>query len=154
MRFTLSHIANSKVAGINQHLFPKTRKKREIGGRVITKHYPKKSGPLNYIEIALLDWCQKRGLKLYEEYVFSLVRAYRLDYALAELKLGIEYEGSIHKTNGDHRSKKGVQRDIEKGNLATQEGWRVLRFSALNYETILHELNKAYETQSPHPANL
>lgn len=140
MRFTLSHIANSKVAGINQHLFQKPRKKREIGGRVVTKHYPKKSDALNYIEITLLDWCLKRGYELYEEYVFSTVRAYRLDYALPDLKLGIEYEGSIHKTNGDHRSKKGVQRDIEKGNLAIQEGWRVLRFSAINYLTITEEL--------------
>lgn len=142
MTFTLSDIARSKVAGINQHLLPKTRKKREIGGRVVTKHYPKKSEPLNHIEIALLDWCQQRGLTLYEEYVFSTVRAYRLDYALPDLKLGIEYEGSIHKTNGDHRSKKGVQRDIEKGNLAVQEGWRVLRFSAINYLMITEELNK------------
>lgn len=142
MTFTLSDIARSKVAGINQHLFPKTRKKREIGGRVVTKHYPKKSEPLNYIEIVLLDWCQQRGYKLYEEYVFSTVRAYRLDYALPDLKLGIEYEGSIHKTNGDHRSAKGVQRDIEKGNLAIQEGWRVLRFSAINYLTISEQLNE------------
>lgn len=146
MGITLKDIANNPCAHLNAHLFPKTRKKREVGGRVITKHYPKKSDPLNHIEIVLLDWCQKRGLKLYEEYVFSTHRAYRLDYALPELKIGIEYDGGIYQAKSGHRSKTGVQRDIEKGNLAIQEGWRVLRFSALNYETILHELNKAYET--------
>lgn len=122
MTFTLSDIARSKVAGINQHLFPKTRKKREIGGRVVTKHYPKKSKPINYIEIVLLDWCQQRGLTLYEEYVFSTVRAYRFDWAIPDLKIAAEYDGGIYQSKSGHRSKSGVQRDIEKGNLAMQEG--------------------------------
>lgn len=141
MKLTLSYIANSPCGHLNNHLFPKTRKKREIGGRVVTKHYPKKSDALNYIEIMLLDWCQKRGYKLYEEYVFSTVRAYRLDYAVADIKLGIEFDGGIYQAKSGHRSKTGVQRDIEKGNLAIQEGWRVLRFSALNYTNILQQLN-------------
>lgn len=122
MRFTLSHIANSKVVGINQHLFQKARKKREIGGRVVAKHYPKKSKPINYIEIVLLDWCQQRGLTLYEEYVFSTVRSYRFDWAIPDLKIAAEYDGGIYQSKSGHRSKSGVQRDIEKGNLAMQEG--------------------------------
>lgn len=142
MKPTLSHIANSPCGHLNTHLFPKTRKKREIGGRVVTKHYPKKTDALNYIEIALLDWCQKRGHKLHEEYVFSTVRAYRFDYAIPDLKLAVEYDGGIYQAKSGHRSKTGVQRDIEKGNLAIQEGWRVLRFSAINYLTITEELNK------------
>lgn len=142
MRLTLTHIAKSKVAHLNAHLFPKTRKKPEIGGRVVTKHYPKKSDALNYIEIVLLDWCRQRGYKLYEEYVFSTVRAYRFDFAIPDLKIACEYDGGIYQSKSGHRSKTGVQRDIEKGNLAISEGWRVLRFSALNYITITEELKK------------
>jgi hypothetical protein len=45
---------------------------------------------------------------------------------------------------GYYRGHRGrlFQRDIDKGNLAQLNGWRVLRFSALNYKTIIDQLNQ------------
>ena len=40
------------------------------------------------------------------------------DYGVPALKIAVEYEGGIFEPNGDHRSMKGVQRDIEKYNAA------------------------------------
>lgn len=148
MTFTLADIARSKVAHINQHLLksvpaPKKAKgESKIGGRVVVKHFPKKSQAINFIELALIDWAQKNGQQLQEEYRFSEERRYRFDYALPGIMVAIEYDGGIHTTNGDHRSRKGVQRDIDKGNLAQMKGWRVLRFSALNYKSIIDQLKE------------
>jgi very-short-patch-repair endonuclease len=152
MRLTLADIARSKVAGINQHLFSKPVEKAKgeskIGGRLVVKHFLKKSSAINFIELALIDWAQRNGQKLYEEFRFCEERRYRFDYALPGLMTAFEYDGGINTSNGDHRSRKGVQRDIDKGNLAQQKGWKVLRFTALNYKTIIDELMKLNDVQT------
>lgn len=154
MKFTLNDIAKSACARLNPHLFPgqhaKEKRKKvkrkprtyTIGGRRVVKHFPKGSEEKNWIEIILIDWSQKKCLELYEEFFFVSDRGWRFDWCLPQLKVAIEYEGGIHNPNGDHRSVKGISRDISKYNRAGQEGWQVLRFTTLNYKTLIDELNK------------
>src|SRR6266704_833903 len=51
-------------------------------------------------------------------------RRFRLDVAFPEHRLDVEVDGWAY-----HRSKEARDRDIERDNLLTQAGWRVLRFS-------------------------
>lgn len=57
---------------------------------------------------------------------FDKIRKYRFDYAYPNIKLAIEIEGGIY-SRQSHGSITGILRDIEKYNLATMLGWRVLR---------------------------
>lgn len=118
----------------------------KIVGRKVAKHFEKKSKGLNYIAKNLLFFCQERCLTLYEEYRFHETRKWRFDFAIITdgLKIAVEFEGSIHNPQGDHRSIRGIKRDVEKYNAATGLGWHVLRFHALNYETLITELEKNF----------
>ena len=57
-------------------------------------------------------------------------RRFRLDVAFPEHRLDVEVDGWAY-----HRSKERRDRDIERDNLLTQAGWRVLRFS---WEDVAH----------------
>ena len=57
-------------------------------------------------------------------------RRFRLDVAFPEHRLDVEVDGWAY-----HRSKEARDRDIERDNLLTQAGWRVLRFS---WEDVVH----------------
>lgn len=54
-------------------------------------------------------------------------RRFRADFAWPEYRLLVEVQGGIY-TGQAHGSISGVLADIERGNLATLGGWRVLRF--------------------------
>jgi hypothetical protein len=41
-----------------------------------------------------------------------------------------------------HTTVSGYTTDTEKYNLATVEGWRILRYTALNYKDLTDDLNK------------
>jgi very-short-patch-repair endonuclease len=58
---------------------------------------------------------------------FHPPRMFRLDFAWPDVKLAVEIEGGIYR-GGGHTSVKGLMRDIEKSNLLTMDGWRLLRF--------------------------
>jgi len=96
------------------------------------------------------------GLKAMEiehvcEFKFDKTRKFRFDIAIPALKVAIEYEGifSEKQAKSRHTSVVGYSKDCEKYNLATVQGWRVLRYTALNYRnmyqdihTIINELAK------------
>lgn len=63
------------------------------------------------------------------EYRFHVERRFRFDFALPELKIGIEVEGGVW-IKGRHTRPQGFINDCEKYNLAAKEGWRVFRFTA------------------------
>jgi len=71
------------------------------------------------------------GVKVEVEYRFHSKRRFRFDYAILEHKIAIEQEGGIY-TRGAHGSVSGILRDIEKYNLATVCGWRILRVQPEN----------------------
>jgi hypothetical protein len=84
---------------------------------------------------------QQTGQSWQQEYVFSSTRLFRFDYALPEKKLAIEYEGLISQKSR-HMTIKGYTGDCDKYNLAVSLGWKVFRFTALNYKTVIDYLPK------------
>jgi hypothetical protein len=70
------------------------------------------------------------------EYVFSGQRGFRMDYAWPPKKVALEVDGGIWRGYGKgskaekagaHSHPTAILRDIEKHNLATMLGWRVIR---------------------------
>lgn len=61
------------------------------------------------------------------EYVFCTGRKFRFDFAWPEYRLAVEIEGGAY-TNGRHRRIAGFLSDMEKYNLATVQGWKLLRY--------------------------
>jgi hypothetical protein len=63
------------------------------------------------------------------EYCGIANRLYRFDFAWPDIKLAAECEGGIwmQRQHGGHATPLGITRDIEKYNLATIQGWRIIR---------------------------
>lgn len=83
----------------------------------------------------LAYWCQTKSLVLVREYAFHPERAWRFDWAIPALRLGIEYEGLVS-AKSRHTTLTGYSGDAEKYNEAQVLGWVVFRFTALNYKSI------------------
>jgi very-short-patch-repair endonuclease len=79
------------------------------------------------------------GIPFKEELVFFKGRKYRFDFAIPDYKIGIEYEG-INSSRSRHTSITGYTKDTEKYNLAVCNGWRVLRYTALNYKNLREDI--------------
>ncbi|GIZ08349.1 hypothetical protein [Flavobacterium sp. UMI-01] len=96
----------------------------------------------NTIEFVLMSLKQSEVITGFvTEHKFDAVRNYRFDWALLDLKIGIEYEGIFSKKSR-HTTAKGFSEDCNKYNLAIQNGWRVLRYTALNYQNLENDLLK------------
>lgn len=92
--------------------------------------------PKDKIELVL----RAMGVPYIKEHRFSCARKFRFDFCIPDYKIAIEYEG-IYFTSKDkeqgrtysrHTTMSGYSMDTEKYNLATVEGWRVLRYTAKN----------------------
>ena len=66
------------------------------------------------------------------EHRFDVTRKYRFDIAVKDLRLGIEYEG-LCSAKSRHTTLTGYTNDTSKYNLSQCLGWRILRYTALNY---------------------
>lgn len=86
-------------------------------------------------------WLIKTIPGVTDEYQFAKPRKFRFDHALVEQKIGIEYDGIIS-AKSRHTSISGFTRDCEKTNLAAVNGWRVLRYTALNYHQVKTDLDQ------------
>lgn len=88
----------------------------------------------------------KNSLKLNNiQYVtelkFSDERQFRFDIAIPYLKVAIEYEGMMSEKSG-HTTILGYTKDCTKYNLAQLEGWKVLRYTTLNFSDFDNDLKK------------
>lgn len=84
------------------------------------------------------------GIDFTTEHRFHEVRKFRFDIAIVAHKIGIEYEGLVFNSNRSkstgeswHTNVKGYSNNCEKYNLALCCGWRVLRYTALNYKKMI-----------------
>lgn len=73
------------------------------------------------------------------EYRFHPVRKFRFDIALVEHKCALEFEGIVSEKSR-HTTITGYTMDTYKYNLAQIEGWKVLRYTALNYKNVVNDL--------------
>lgn len=96
----------------------------------------------NTIEFILISFKQK-GLitDFVTEHKFDDLRKYRFDWAIIDLKIAIEYEGIVSEKSR-HTSLNGFSNDCTKYNLAIAHGWRVFRYTALNYQNLEEDLIK------------
>lgn len=79
------------------------------------------------------------GIEFETEYKFHPKRKWRLDIAIPEAKIGIEYEGIFSKKSR-HTTISGFTGDIEKYNAAASLGWTILRYTAKNYTQVVDDV--------------
>jgi len=79
------------------------------------------------LEVLLAWQLDAERIAYVSEYRFSETRKWRLDFAMPELRLGIEIEGGGW-VSGRHNHPVGMAKDMEKYNALTLAGWRLLRF--------------------------
>ena len=79
-----------------------------------------------------------------EEFEFLQDRKFRFDWAIPSCKVAIEYEGVFSKKSR-HTNVNGYTTDCEKYNLAMIEGWKVLRYTAKNYNDLSRDLKKIFK---------
>jgi hypothetical protein len=76
-----------------------------------------------------------------QELVFSTKRKFRFDIAILHLKIAVEYEG-LNSAKSGHTTITGYTSDCTKYNLAQKEGWKVLRYTMINYKDFPSDLRE------------
>lgn len=89
----------------------------------------------------LMHFCNENALQLEKEFRFNDKRFWRFDFAITSLKIGIEYEGIFNGVSR-HTTVGGFTGDTEKYNSAAALGWKVMRYTASNYKSVLQDLKK------------
>ena len=86
------------------------------------------------------------GCEIKPEHPFFPGRRWRIDFAIVDIKIGIEIEGGVW-ANGRHTRGKGFIDDMEKYNAAITIGWVILRFTPqdLNKITTFETVKKVVE---------
>ena len=86
------------------------------------------------------------GCQVVAEHKFNDTRKWRIDFAIIDLKIGIEIEGGVW-SGGAHTRGKGFIEDMEKYNAAVTFGWVILRFTPqdLNKITTFETIKKVVE---------
>lgn len=97
----------------------------------------------------LRRWLELGGPELEREVLFDSIRKWRMDFAFIAtsskgepVHVAFEIQGGIYKADSGHRSFNGVQRDYEKFNSATLQGWLVFQItsSMIKQDKILKDL--------------
>lgn len=141
MKWSEKHIRNLENNGkIVSARIPERNKNFSSNGKPVTIPRETPKG-IEWLRWNLMYWCNERAVTLNEQYEFAPNRKFASDFAITAFKILIEYEGGIFMERGGHNSYTGIQRDIEKYQLAQQLGWRVIRVTALTYTTVLKTLN-------------
>lgn len=79
-----------------------------------------------------------------QEHQFHPGRKWRFDIAITGQKIGIEYEG-IMAAKSRHTSIEGFSNDCQKYNQAQLLGWKVLRYTVINYKDFYHDLKQVMD---------
>jgi len=131
---TIQSILNSPCGQLNQHLAEERPKRKKI--IKARNDCPE----VSWIYWQLKYWCEEKRYTLEKEYRFSK-RRFRFDFALPEFKIAVEYDG-LNSDKSGHTTLLGFTKDTEKINLAISLGWKVLRFTCINYQQVLREVEK------------
>lgn len=149
MKWTLKHIEELKRSGkILGYTDNKPKEKTLLPpGRIVTKHFKKRSKEKDYIAWNLWHWCNEHGYQLLEEYKFHPTRRWRADWTIPDLNILLEYEG-IFSERSRHTNKMGFVGDALKYREAAKLGWTVLRYTAIDYKNLIPDLNNIFNNKT------
>ena len=119
----------------NKSLLEKLKKEGKIKTVNIPPEPEKKSiipKSIGKYKLHIISVLEASGLNYESEFIFSNERKFRFDWAVPQLCIAIEYEGIFSEKSG-HTTLSGYKKDVEKYNLATKLGWKILRYTADNY---------------------
>jgi hypothetical protein len=147
---TISDVLKSACAGRNKHLV----EANGVSKKVIKARNDCKE--VQWIAWQLKEWCKEDYIVI-PELRFDKKRRYRFDFAVMKgvteeqarkfqygkenIVCGIEYDG-LNSDKSGHTTLLGFTKDTEKINLAISLGWKVLRFTCINYQQVLREVEK------------
>lgn len=119
------------------------------GNTPVAKKPPKTTSKAKeWIELNLTYWCNQKGLELTREHQFCPDRKWRFDWSINFMMIAIEFEGGIFLKKSGHNTARHYTKDADKYNQAQQLGWTVLRFTAMNYTTLITQLNEIYDNKT------
>ncbi len=146
---SIETILNSKCGHLNAHLREKPVKKKKV---VKARN---DCPEVQWIHWQLKYWCEEKEFIVVPELKFDKKRRYRLDFAVLNgvteeqarkfeyrkenMICAIEYEG-IFSEHSRHTNKIGYSKDTDKYRLAAMKGWIVLRYTTLNYQNVLQDI--------------
>ena len=119
----------------NKSLLEKLKKEGKIKTVNIPPEPEKKSiipKSIGKYKLHIISVLEASGLNYESEFIFSKERKFRFDWAVPQILVAIEYEGIFSEKSG-HTTLSGYKKDVEKYNLATKLGWKILRYTADNY---------------------
>ena len=139
MNWTESHIKNLKASGKIKS-FNAGMKVRQTNS--LPTAQDKKSKALAWLKWNLWYWANQNSIVMETEHRFCTDRKWRFDFAFPSIKVAVEFEGGIYIPKSGHKTARHYTKDTDKYNRAVTLGWRVIRVTALNYQTVLDQLNK------------
>lgn len=97
----------------------------------------------NFIEFVLMA----EKIQYIKEHRFDEQRRFKFDFAILDKKIAIEYEGLVFKSNQEkgtgksgHTTVTGFSSNCTKYNIATVQGWRILRYTTLNFKEFANDI--------------
>jgi very-short-patch-repair endonuclease len=85
-------------------------------------------------EDSLADQLSYAGIEFIRQYKPYPSRRFKVDFYIPHARLIIEVDGGIYAGRPSHSSATGIVRDMEKTNLATINGYRLLRVTSRQAE--------------------
>lgn len=91
-------------------------------------------------------WLFAAGIEFTPELRFAPPRRFRFDIAIPSRMIAIEYEGIFSKKSR-HTTHAGYSKDTEKYNLAVSLGWKVYRYTSMNYNQLSDLIKQIHEQE-------
>lgn len=88
--------------------------------------------------------CQEHQLEYKTDHRFHKTRRWKFDFAITGLKIAIEYEGLQSEKSG-HTTLVGYTGNCDKYNAAVLQDWKLLRYTAKNYNQVADDLRALIE---------
>lgn len=146
MKFTEQILKDLKKKGTirGYKIMSKPRPRAKVNGKIVSKHFKKRSKEKNWIGLQLFAWCQEKAVILRTEYIFDINgRKWSFDYCIEDFKIAIEYNG-IMSEKSRHTSITGYTEDMNKITAASKQGWIILQYTPLNYRKMVKDLDEIY----------
>ena len=95
----------------------------------------------DYLVNRIKDVLDGLRIRYIRELKFSKKRKFRFDFAIPDMKIAIECEGGIFMGKyARHTNPMGYARDTTKYNLASLEGWKLLRYTTVTIDNAENEI--------------